>query len=354
MITSPITFLYFYTTLSMSFYILMILLHHAKRYKYCLGLSLIIFFSILTSLRGLSIGSDSSFYFQLVTNPIDFTQQIEPIMYLIASFTRLLGGKSFVFFLIISLIINITLYVAFFKIDGKNYLIYTAFLSVSFLYLNANINIVRQGIAISFVFLSIYYLVNFKTYKYLFFSFIAIFVHSSALVTLLMPLFLFFNTRKRVTYFVILIMILSLSGLTVTYLISLVKDVHWTLDRLYWYMTWGKLTPFKLKHVYFLYIVILLAYILRYQSLDILQKRYFSIFLSLFFIMYVFKVDDFLVDRFSFYYIPLAVFLYFNLIKIYRFKNYQFVLALFTLLPFLWIFKTAYQYNLWWILGEIR
>lgn len=145
-----------------------------------------------------------------------------------------------------------------------------------------------------------------------------------------------------------------ISGVSIVDLVYLVKDYHWIMDRLYWYMSWDKLTPFNLKHVYYLYAILVVVYVYKYNSLDVVQKRFFSIFLSLLFIVFLFKVDDFLVDRFSFYYIPLATYLYFNLIKIFNFKKNNIMLAVFILLPFLWIFKTSYQYNLWWIIGEIR
>jgi hypothetical protein len=332
----------------------MLVSHHIKKYKFYLGLGLVILFSILIALRDVSIGSDAGNYYSLVTNPDKFSQKIEPIMYVIAGITRELGGGSFLFFFIISLLMNFLLYLTYYKIDNKNYIIYIIFLSVSFLFLNANVNILRQAIAIGFVFLSMYYLVYFKIYRYLFFSLIAVFVHSSAIVILIMPIFLYLNSQKIIVYFVGILLGLIISDFAIVDLLYYIKDFHWIIDRLYWYMTWDKITPFNLKHVYFLYIIVFILYIYKYNSLDMIQKRFFSIFLSLFFIIVLFKIDDFLVDRFSFYYIPLVVYLYFNLITIYKFKQKQFVLAMFILFPFLWIFKTAYQHNLWWILGEIR
>ena len=229
-----------------------------------------------------------------------------------------------------------------------------AFFSTSFLFLNANINILRQGIAIGFLFLSMYYLVYSKIYRYLIFSFIAITVHSSAIVIFIMPFFLYLNNLKRTIYFVCILLVLVISGISIVDLIYFIKGYHWIIDRLYWYMTWDKITPFNLKHVYYLYIGLVIMYIYKYNSLNTIQQRFFSLFLSLFFIIFLFKVDDFLVDRFSFYYIPLVVYLYFNLLRIYNIKDNMLLLAVFILSPFLWIFKTAYQYNLWWILGEIR
>lgn len=203
MISSPIVFLFFHISLSLFFYAFMLFFHHIKNNKFYIGLIYVVSISLLLSLRDVTIGSDSIFYYKLVTNPGDFEQKIEPIMYFIAEVTIFLGGESLLFFFIISLLMNFLLFIAFYKIDKKNYLIYMAFFSTSFLFLNANINIIRQGIAIGFVFLSIYYLVYFKFYRYLFFSFIAVAVHSSSIVVFMVPFFLYLNSLKRVMYFTV-------------------------------------------------------------------------------------------------------------------------------------------------------
>ena len=100
MVSSPIIFLYFYISISVFFYGFVLFFHYIKKYKIYLGFISIVFLSFLLSLRDITIGSDSAFYYKLVIDPNNFEQKIEPIMYMIAEVTNLLGGSSFLFFLL--------------------------------------------------------------------------------------------------------------------------------------------------------------------------------------------------------------------------------------------------------------
>jgi len=299
------------------------------------------------------VGSDASMYLNLILDNPNLEQQMSPFIVFIGKLVNYLNGGSFLFFLIISLFINSIMFYTFYKIDSKNYILYMAIYSTSFLFINSNINLLRQGMAISIGFLAIYFLVSAQIKRYFIFVFISIFIHSSAVI-LLIPFFLLkFKNKFYIILFITIIVCLYMFHISIIDLLYYIHDIHWTLDRLYWYLTWDKIIEFKIKHVYYLYILLIAIYLYKFNYLDLKLKNYFLSFLSVLVIIILFRNDDFVVDRFSFYFIPIAVVLYLNLYKLFNIRN-KFYLFIFILFPFLWIGKSLYQFNLWWILKEMR
>lgn len=353
MIETNISFLIYYSIINITYFIGLSFLHSASKYKLILGLFGTIILSLFYSMRSASIGSDAGNYLSLLSNK-PFEQEIEPFIGYIAFFVKLIGGGSILFFFIISLIINLLIFYVFYKIDKKNFLIYMAIFSTTFLFINSNINILRQGMAISVGFLSTYYLVNNKLKYYLLSVLLAIFIHFSAFILFLIPLILKIKTQDFVVKYVILMFFLYFGPISAVDFLYYLKGIHWSIDRIYWYLTWERLKPFDLKHVYYLYIGIIIIYLYKFNSISLQLKRYFLSFSTLLLVIILFRDDDFVVDRFSFYFIPLVIVLYVNLFKLLGIKRNKFYIFIFILLPFLWIFKSIYQFNLWWILGIMR
>ena len=215
-------------------------------------------------------------------------------------------------------------------------------------------NVLRQGMAISVGFWAIYYIVNYHFTRYAVAVVLATLIHSSAVILFILPVILWVQKKRTVYLCVFILAILYLATASAVTILYYLQDIHWSFARLYWYLTWENIKQFNLKHVYYLYLVIIAIYLYLYESLSIELRRYSLVFLSILVLMVLFRSDDFIVDRFSFYFIPVAVILYVNLYKVLKVNRNNLYKTLFIFLPFMWLGKSAYQFNLWWILGIVR
>ncbi len=173
----------------------------------------VLFMIFLAGTRGIKVGTDTSNYYQFyflpgirIDNITDFFKYFDTdflfkvVMYLTFYF------KSYTFFLIsIALIINITLYKFVRKFtnngkEGSSLLLFLAFAS-SFSFIQLEMNIIRNGLSISFILLAIHYILqrNFKL-SVVFFV-IAFLFHSTAIIPIAVILIATFSSRIRITHY---------------------------------------------------------------------------------------------------------------------------------------------------------
>ncbi len=151
-------------------------------------------------LRGISIGSANIFYF-FEHFQSDFL--FEVIMYISFIF------KDFhVFLLVVSAIMNITLYTFVRKFTdygrtGSSLLLFLTFAS-SFIFLSHQLNTIRNGVSIPFVLLGIYYVTRRQNVKSVLFLVIAFFLHRTALIPIACIVIALLGERVEFKYFIIL------------------------------------------------------------------------------------------------------------------------------------------------------
>lgn len=315
-----------------------------------------VLFSFFFSLRSPEIGSDAANYALLVTSPGELNQAIEPFFIFLAFLVRKLGGNEYIYFFLISLLINASLITAYFNFSEEKFHFYYLFFITSFLFINMNMNIMRQGVAISIATLALSYFFQKKILNFFLFTFLAILTHLSSIIFLLIPVLWSLKLRpKQIT-----VLSLGLVGLYFIKLSTLIQPLvqyGFFFDKLYWYLTWDKVMPFKIKHVYFLLMILfLIALVVHFKNVENRKwKMGFYSLLSILFVSSVFREDEFLVDRSAFYFFPVVAMITFDIFEIFKLKtNKQLVLNILIFGSLIWMGQALFQYYSWWILGNIR
>ncbi|MDD9185648.1 MULTISPECIES: EpsG family protein [unclassified Aliivibrio] len=315
----------------------------------CVGGGVIILYCIFFSFRTADIGSDAGNYVLLIDNSAALSQDMSPMIKIIASVVGFLGGGEALFFFAISMLICITILYAFYRLERKDFLVVFATFTVSFLFVNINVNIFRQGIAIAFGTLALSYLIEKRYIKYLLFVILATFTHTSAVILLLSFMLVFFMRSKCYIFiYIACCAVFYMLDMSLAQIVFHFKENHWSFARLYWYLTWNKSNVFTLKHIYYLYLIIIIIFLSVFERLNDKQVRLFLVFLTIPSIMTIFRIDAFLVDRFTFYFIPVSVLLTFQLFKIFNLRNNVYVQALFVISLYFWLVKSILQFNIWW------
>lgn len=313
-------------------------------------------FSFFFCLRDPSIGSDSVNYASLVTNPGQLKQNIEPFFKFLAYMVRVLGGNEYIFFFLISFIINTSLIKAFYNLNKINFSFYYLLFITSFLFINMNMNILRQGVAIGLSSLAISYFFNKNYYKFLFLSLLSILSHLSGVIIFILPIFYSINlSPKKIALFFLLLTFLYFIKLS-TFIEPFV-NYGFFFKQIYWYLTWEKVKPFQIKHIYYL-LLVLFSIVTWLYFKNFKNKTYkigfYSLF-SIFFITAFFREDEFLVDRSSLYFFPFVVMIIFESLSFVKnFGNKLIVSYSLIFGSLLWILQSLYQFYSWWVLGNIR
>ncbi|XDF77805.1 EpsG family protein [Aliivibrio fischeri] len=353
MISNDYYFLVYYSVLSLFLFISLLAINFYAQdssNKWGGGLAVIILYCLFFSFRTADVGSDAGNYILLIDNPAGLSQDMSPMIKIIASVVGFLGGGETLFFLAISMLVCITLLYAFYKFERKDFLVVFAIFSVSFLFVNINVNLFRQGIAIAFGTLALSYLIERCYIKYLLFVILATFTHSSAVILLLSFMLVFFiRSRCYILIYIVCCIAFYTFDLSLEQIVFHFKESHWSFARLYWYLTWNKSDLFTLKHIYYLYLFIIIIFLFVFERLNDKQVRLFLVFLTIPSIMTIFRVDDFLVDRFTFYFIPVSALLTFQLFKIFNLRTNVYVQALFVISLCFWLGKSILQFNAWWV-----
>lgn len=195
------TYLIYILTLSLSMGIsffqrnLKSLIDHKDSYKFISLIPIV----LISSLRSNFVGTDTENYFILFTDRIDswnFFEQpfltllnFEPLFYFLQIILKLLNSDFTVLLFITSTIIWTLIYLS--SINRIKYFYHVIFFSLTLGFLFFSFNGIRQSIALSFVFLSVNYLIGSKKKKFFLTIFVASLFHYSAI--LLIPIIWFIS-----------------------------------------------------------------------------------------------------------------------------------------------------------------
>lgn len=194
--------------------------------------------SALAGFRAFGIGTDTkgylnyTFYDCLNINTFAefrkyiFNADVEPLFividFIITRFTDNINFSYFVYEFILLLVV----YIACQKIQSKK-LISVSFFIFLILYFNRSLNMCRQSIALAFILLSMYYLVNRKLLKFLLIVFLAFGFHSTSLI--IVPFYFLYNIfnsntkknyAKKILFFVIFFLLILFYKNIVNFLIT--------------------------------------------------------------------------------------------------------------------------------------
>lgn len=169
---------------------------------------LLVFFFVLVffpGLRSYDVGTDTSNYMYIIDN----IEYIENIEFVFSSIIKIINFffnepyRYFLFFLIISMMINYFLYkiISVFKFSLG---IFFIFLVNQTNFMFDQFNTIRQLLALTILYYSLFCLFEKKYYKFLLLSIFAFFTHSSAGLVALIFFFLWFF-KERILYATILV-----------------------------------------------------------------------------------------------------------------------------------------------------
>lgn len=347
MIYTPELFQYYlYIQLSISIFILFsINFIINKEIKFILSLLVVSLLSIMFGIRGEDVGLDTLNYSKFLNAEVE-RYDIEPMFQLLRYFNSLLYLNANISFLIISLVTNILFLLTFKKISS-NYPILMAIFISTFIFLLLNISMIRQGLAMSFFAFALTSLIYNKTKQYFIFSFLAIISHYSAGMILLFYLLNKIDVDNKKNIYLILLITTFLYFFNIKEIMYILKDFHWFFNKIYWYLSWEK-EAWKLKHIYYLFLLLMGVYIYLYNKINILNKK--MVFFSLvgFMFVIIFRLDEMTADRLFYYYMFLHIVLIYQLKSIIK-NKYHYLVFLF-LGIFIWLNKSILlQYFIWFI-----
>lgn len=344
--------LFFVIVLSISMLFFAGSLTEASRFYLSLFITLIV--ALFFGVRGDDVGIDSYQYARLYEG---FTRRsdIEPLFFvLIFSTSPFYSYTSF--FVFVSILINLGYFYSFRVIERRYYFLCLSLLFSSFLFLNSNVSMVRQGLSISLAFLafSIFYKRSFSfSFSSVFVYLLSVTAHYSALV--LLPLFLYGKIRLRRWHF---FPILSLVFFFFNFDITIITSYFWSygglVQKLHWYLTWPHLTEWSLKHFYyvvlFFYCLVFFVFFFKrgflyFDGIDFFIK----VFLYSLLVLSVFHRDEMLADRLFYYFIP---FILVAFVKFFVRVNFGFKYFVLFFLLILWFLKSYYQFYTWFISGS--
>jgi len=197
----------------------------------------------------------------------------------------------------------------------------------SFVFWLSNLSMLRQGLTISLLFYAYALYERGKGRAALFTASLAPLLHFSAL---LFPFFYFlwrfllYLTRRGGSWFFLLlagtILGLLYPGSLFHGLLKAVFDLlyrlfaHPYVEKIQWYLTWSKLTPWHLKHVYYLLLALLLVGALGARRHERLAAP-FSLLWAGFLVIFLCKYDEMVADRMFMYFVPGVPVLILSLVK---------------------------------------
>tara|TARA_Y100000591_G_C21839007_1_gene704385 strand:+ start:1830 stop:2741 length:912 start_codon:yes stop_codon:yes gene_type:complete len=301
--------------------------------------------SIFFGIRGFNIGTDTLSYVNVFLGKSSLV--IEPCFVILALIINFFTDEPQYFLLIINLLINSIMLVAL-RNFTKNYSLVLSIFYSTMLFINMNINILRQALAISLAFLAISYLIKGRQKKFFYIILIAIMTHYTAIIFVAAYFIINIKFSKRnVVFFV-----LSCFGfyfITVSDLLYFLKDYSDTINRLYWYFNWGISSPWQIKHVYYLFFLMIFMYALKgykylgENNLKVLKIIFFGLILIL-----LFREEEMVADRIFYYFFALGTLLIVQIKNIVKQKNLYYLILYISVN--LWVVKTTVlQYPNWFL-----
>lgn len=313
-------------------------LFYSKRKK--ISFAFIVIFICLFSLRSYAVGTDTMGYLFFIFPSIDnysyeeiFKYQRDPVFYVIVKFVRdNISKLNIVWFFILSLIFWLPVFFVLKKYSVNIFV--SLIVMMIFRYTDFPLNAMRNGIALSIAFFSMYFLIQKKFLYFLMLIFLGSLFHKSTLVMILIIPFLYIDFNKYANYFILVVLFVFIfrNHLYETIFIYLI-----TIDPDYiMYISVDRSVSKILTYLIILFFFILTFVILRKRKISVVINFFYaSTFLSLIFSTISLVNPAF--DRISMYFgmgflitIPFAV--KFIIKKIHFYPAYTIALLLFVII----------------------
>lgn len=344
--------------MSFSFYILLLInfiIVFLVRLKP--NLSLLIYFPVLLFFFYMSffhpkVGIDILMYKEIFYT-LDYTLYPLEIDYGFKAYTEFIrlftSVKEFYLFitqLMIILVIGISV-----SILKKQYIaIYICLLCTTFLLYNISLNVLRQGVSISFLFLSFSLYVTGKKKSSIFFYLISLSFHSASLVVL--PILLFKKvTLNKTLFFSIVLSFMMFGGQLLGHIAGFLASYHWVFDRVARYTNWVYSTgfEFKLYHISMLLLTIYYWYFIKVNKNFVYGEVILKTLIFSFVISSASSFDQMVSDRLYYFFFLIGLVAICDIVDTYI-KRYSFGALLFISFTTIWAMKTyELQFERWFV-----
>lgn len=297
-------------------------------------------FSLFIVFRDMSIGVDAQSYYDFFDSK-DISIN-EPFF----NFLKLFNLPPNIVLFLISLTSTTTILSYFKNFTTRPYLM-MGFYYCTFVFLNSQINIIRQGVAIGLFHLSLVYLSKNNVFKFFIFATITILTHYSSLIIYL-AILIGKQLYKFTDHFILVcfILITTLYIIDLSQLIIIIAEKI-GLNTLVWYLSWDLGKAWEIKHIFFFFIPF--TVFMLYKSYDEFVKMYHTpllALLSIFLIAMLFKRDEMFTDRLIYYSAPSFI----VLTDVFLLKHLKYSSIYIVILSMAWLIKTAFfQLPNWFI-----
>ncbi|WP_165942965.1 MULTISPECIES: EpsG family protein [Marinomonas] len=239
---------------------------------------LAVFVSLFSALQSINVSADREVYFSFFryfsySSNENTSLKIEPFFYfLFTTFNKSMEFKVFAFFLVCFLGM-MTKFILFYKYSSHIGL--SVILFLSYLFLLQDMNQIRVGFAIGFMYLAMLSYFNGMIFRWFLLSVLATCLHYSSVIVFLSPFFIFKNvTQKRLMVILFLIGVFSIFWVYLGFSIKMMEFLA-IIDptgKLNWYLNRSdiyEINPIKRLLPHFLFLI---PIIIKY---DLLQSKYY-------------------------------------------------------------------------------
>lgn len=330
---------YFITTLIAS--ALYFILHFTNVRKSEIAiLPINIFYSLFLISRDFAIGVDAQSYYDF------FDEKDVVISEPMFNILKLIHLPPELILFIISLL-SITFVYKYFEAISKRPYLLMGFYFCTFVFLNTQINIIRQGLSIGLFHLSLVFFYRKRYFRYYFYALLSILTHySSVLIYLSVSAGAFFFKKRKNFVGEIIIATIILYITDISSIVVWLAE-YYGIGTVAWYLSQDFSKPWELKHIFYLLVPFGIYMIIKLKKITPL---YFEIplivLLSIFFCAMLFKQGDMFADRLIYYTVPSFIVL-FDIFSIYYLKGGHIYILIGSLI---WLIKTTYfQLPSWFI-----
>ena len=321
-----------------------------EKHRFPLVLILTSILSLIIGIRGRAVGLDSAVYANFFSGSDEDIS--EPFFYVLRWLTFYNIELAFV---AVAWLTNFYFLLSFKKINIHYPLIFAIYIS-TFIYINLNINIIRQGLAMAFFAYAAAMLLSSSNKKYFYiYGALAVLTHFSAFIPLLgLHLVARFENKSHSALLPLLLICVVLQFINFSEFILPFIEYSNAINKIYWYLTWDIGKSWSFKHVYYLILMLLIAiFFINYANKGVIfkVKSYYLSFIFLiygFSLVFLFRQEEMFADRifyYFFFFVPQLIFAGIETIK-YR----LIVLTILLVCMNIWFFKSiVMQYPNWFV-----
>lgn len=297
-------------------------------------------YSIFIAFRDMQIGVDAATYYAFFSNEDVYIA--EPVFHVLRN--SLLGPNLTLALISFS---STCLMFVFFKTASKRPFICMAIYLSTFLYLNSQINIIRQGIAMPLWAIGVAIMFERKTRAGLSFLLAILTHHSTAILVVMgIPLVILLRKFNAIKLYAVCVLLL-LYCIDLTDVLRYLGGLAFGEDsRLDWYLSWGIDDPWQLKHIYYVSVpAVIISLVFSYVNKKKDLGGGLEVVLVVGLCAMVFRSSEMFADRILYYAIPFFIAYYFSMDSI---KNRLHLISF--LISNVWLMKTSFiQLRPWFI-----